>query len=157
MLLTILRKLFFSTHPFISRIKNNFTASPLYRENSNEDNKQQQFLSSTLNSTKIYSNESNFNGQVMNSINLINKLMKKDGGQQSPASNSSLSFSPNNFKGELKQIKLVSTPADNSSPPVIMPSKETVIRKMKRITKIIQDLYKAIKEFKYDRWVEWRE
>ena len=82
----------------------------------------------------------------MNSINLINRLIKKDG-TQSPVSSPS-SFSPINFKGELKQIKLDSP---TSPTPVSIPTKETVIRRMKRITKIIQDLYKAIKEFKYER------
>jgi hypothetical protein len=74
--------------------------------------------------------------------------MKKDG-TQSPVSSLPNSISPLNFKGEMKQIKLDSP--TSPTPAVSMPTKETVIRRMKRITKIIQDLYKSIKEFKYER------
>ncbi len=84
----------------------------------------------------------------MNSVHLINRLMKKDG-TQSPVSSLPNSISPLNFKGEMKQIKLDSP--TSPTPAVSMPTKETVIRRMKRITKIIQDLYKSIKEFKYER------
>ena len=75
-------------------------------------------------------------------MNRINRLMKKD--TQSSLPNSPSSFSPSySLKGVLR---LNSSDSNSLS----MPTKETVIRKMKKITKIIQELYKAIKETKFD-------
>ena len=107
------------------------------REKSNEEKQYSNSSNSNNSNTRLILNESGYE------TNLYHKIMKKDTSPTSSLPNSPNSYSPINFKSETKQINH----ADASQ---LMPSKETVIRKMKKITKIIQELYKAIKESRFE-------